>query len=42
MGLALGKELIAAARENAQGVDGMAPFRQPLDVVELLPEPVRV
>ncbi len=39
VGLALGTELIAGARELAQGVYVMAPFRQPLDVVELLPDP---
>ena len=39
VGLALGQELIAGARELAHGVYVMAPFRQPLNVVELLPEP---
>ena len=39
LGLELGRELIDAAREFAQGVYVMAPFRQPLNVVELLPEP---
>jgi len=38
VGLELGQELIEAARELAQGVYVMAPFRQPLNVVELLPE----
>jgi homocysteine S-methyltransferase len=38
VGLALGRELIAAAREVANGVYVMAPFRQPLNVVELLPD----
>jgi methionine synthase I (cobalamin-dependent)/5,10-methylenetetrahydrofolate reductase len=38
VGLALGRELIEAARELASGVYVMAPFRRPLDVVELLPE----
>jgi 5,10-methylenetetrahydrofolate reductase len=39
VGLALGLELIEGARSLAQGVYVMAPFRQPLNVVELLPEP---
>ena len=39
VGLALGRELIEGARERASGVYVMAPFRRPLDVVELLPEP---
>jgi methionine synthase I (cobalamin-dependent)/5,10-methylenetetrahydrofolate reductase len=39
VGLALGQELIDGARGLAQGVYVMAPFRQPLNVVELLPEP---
>ena len=39
VGLALGRELIDGARELASGVYVMAPFRRPLDVVELLPEP---
>ncbi len=39
VGLALGRELIEASRELAQGVYVMAPFRQPLNVVELLPDP---
>ena len=38
VGLALGQELIEGARELASGVYVMAPFRRPLDVVELLPE----
>jgi homocysteine S-methyltransferase len=38
VGLALGQELIAGARELGHGVYVMAPFRQPLNVVELLPE----
>jgi methionine synthase I (cobalamin-dependent)/5,10-methylenetetrahydrofolate reductase len=37
VGLALGLELIEGARNLAQGVYVMAPFRQPLNVVELLP-----
>ena len=37
VGLALGRELIEGARELAQGVYVMAPFRRPLDVLELLP-----
>jgi methionine synthase / methylenetetrahydrofolate reductase (NADH) len=39
VGLALGRELIEAAREVAGGVYVVAPFRRPLDVVDLLPEP---
>ncbi len=39
VGLELGRELIARARELANGVYVVAPFRQPLNVVELLPEP---
>jgi 5,10-methylenetetrahydrofolate reductase len=39
VGLALGRELIEAARELADGIYVVAPFRRPLDVVELLPEP---
>jgi methionine synthase I (cobalamin-dependent)/5,10-methylenetetrahydrofolate reductase len=39
VGLALGQELIQGAREVASGVYVVAPFRKPLDVVELLPEP---
>jgi hypothetical protein len=39
VGLALGQELIEGARELASGVYVMAPFRRPLDVVGLLPEP---
>jgi methionine synthase / methylenetetrahydrofolate reductase(NADPH) len=38
VGLALGGELIEGARERANGVYVMAPFRRPLDVVELLPD----
>src|SRR4029077_19968800 len=38
VGLALGRELIDGSRELASGVYVMAPFRRPLDVVELLPE----
>ena len=38
VGLALGLELIEGARSVAQGVYVMAPFKQPLNVVELLPE----
>jgi homocysteine S-methyltransferase len=37
VGLALGRELIEDARELTQGVYVMAPFRRPLDVLELLP-----
>jgi methionine synthase / methylenetetrahydrofolate reductase (NADH) len=37
VGLALGQELIEGARELASGVYVVAPFRQPLNVVELLP-----
>jgi homocysteine S-methyltransferase len=39
VGLALGQELIEGARAVAGGVYVVAPFRRPLDVVELLPEP---
>ncbi len=39
VGLALGQALIERARELASGVYVVAPFRRPLDVVELLPEP---
>jgi homocysteine S-methyltransferase len=39
VGLALGQELIEGAREVASGAYVMAPFRRPLDVVDLLPEP---
>jgi homocysteine S-methyltransferase len=39
VGFALGQELIEGARELAGGVYVLAPFRRPLDVVELLPEP---
>jgi homocysteine S-methyltransferase len=38
IGLALGHELIEGARAVAQGVYVMAPFKQPMNVVELLPE----
>ena len=38
VGHQLGQELIARAREVANGVYVVAPFRQPLNVVELLPE----
>ena len=37
VGLALGQELIEGARAVAGGVYVVAPFRRPLDVVELLP-----
>ena len=39
VGLALGLELIEGARSVAQGVYVMAPFRTPMNVVELLPQP---
>jgi homocysteine S-methyltransferase len=39
VGLALGQELIEGSRKVANGVYVMAPFRRPLDVVALLPEP---
>ena len=39
VGLELGLELIEGARTLAQGVYVMAPFRQPLNVIELLPGP---
>jgi homocysteine S-methyltransferase len=39
VGLALGQELIEGARGLASGVYVVAPFRRPLDVVELLPDP---
>ena len=39
VGLALGQELIEGARTVAGGVYVVAPFRRPLDVVALLPEP---
>jgi methionine synthase / methylenetetrahydrofolate reductase(NADPH) len=39
VGWDLGQELIAGARELAGGVYVVAPFRQPLNVVELLPDP---
>jgi methionine synthase / methylenetetrahydrofolate reductase (NADH) len=38
VGLALGRELIEGARRLANGVYVMAPFRQPLNVVGLLPD----
>ena len=38
VGLALGRELIEASRERAAGVYVVAPFRQPLNVVDLLPD----
>jgi methionine synthase / methylenetetrahydrofolate reductase(NADPH) len=38
VGGALGHELIEAARELAQGVYVMAPFRSPMNVVDFLPE----
>jgi hypothetical protein len=38
VGLALGRELIEASREVAAGVYVVAPFRQPLNVVDLLPD----
>jgi homocysteine S-methyltransferase len=38
VGLAVGHELIEGARAVAQGVYVMAPFKQPMNVVELLPE----
>jgi 5,10-methylenetetrahydrofolate reductase len=38
VGLALGHELIEGARAVAQGVYVMAPFKQPMNVVELLPD----
>ena len=42
VGLELGLELIEGARELANGVYVMAPFRQPLNVVDLLPDRARV
>jgi homocysteine S-methyltransferase len=39
VGLALGQEVIEGAREVASGAYVVAPFRRPLDVVGLLPEP---
>ena len=39
VGLALGNELIEGARSVAQGVYVMAPFRTPMSVVDLLPQP---
>jgi methionine synthase I (cobalamin-dependent)/5,10-methylenetetrahydrofolate reductase len=38
VGLALGHELIEGARAIAEGVYVMAPFKQPMNVVELLPD----
>jgi homocysteine S-methyltransferase len=38
VGRELGQELIARSREVANGVYVVAPFRQPLNVVELLPD----
>jgi methionine synthase / methylenetetrahydrofolate reductase(NADPH) len=38
VGLALGHELIEGARTVAQGIYVMAPFKQPMNVVELLPD----
>jgi homocysteine S-methyltransferase len=38
VGLALGHELIEGARSVAQGVYVMAPFRAPMNVVDLLPQ----
>jgi methionine synthase I (cobalamin-dependent)/5,10-methylenetetrahydrofolate reductase len=38
VGLALARELIAGARELASGAYVVAPFRRPLDVIELLSE----
>jgi hypothetical protein len=35
-GLALARELLAEAREKAAGVYVVAPFRQPLGVLDLL------
>jgi homocysteine S-methyltransferase len=39
VGLALGNELIEGARSVAHGVYVMAPFRTPMSVVDLLPQP---
>ncbi|HZT53842.1 MAG TPA: bifunctional homocysteine S-methyltransferase/methylenetetrahydrofolate reductase [Gaiellaceae bacterium] len=39
VGLALARELLAGARELAAGAYVVAPFRRPLDVLDLLPEP---
>ncbi len=39
VGLALARELIEEARSLGHGVYVVAPFRQPLDVVALLPDP---
>jgi methionine synthase / methylenetetrahydrofolate reductase(NADPH) len=41
VGLALGNELIEGARSVAQGVYVMAPFRTPMSVVDLLPQPAQ-
>jgi len=41
VGLALGNELIEGARSVAQGVYVMAPFRAPMSVVDLLPQPAQ-
>jgi homocysteine S-methyltransferase len=41
VGLALGNELIEGARSVAQGVYVMAPFRTPMSVVDLLPQPTQ-
>jgi homocysteine S-methyltransferase len=41
VGLALGNELIDGARSVAQGVYVMAPFRTPMSVVDLLPQPAQ-
>ncbi len=41
VGLALGHELIEGARSVAQGVYVMAPFRAPMNVVDLLPQPAQ-
>jgi 5,10-methylenetetrahydrofolate reductase len=39
VGLALGRELIEQAQALGHGVYVVAPFRRPLDVVDLLPDP---
>jgi methionine synthase I (cobalamin-dependent)/5,10-methylenetetrahydrofolate reductase len=41
VGLALGNELIEGARSVAQGIYVMAPFRTPMSVVDLLPQPAQ-
>jgi homocysteine S-methyltransferase len=41
VGLALGNELIEGARSVAQGIYVMAPFRAPMSVVDLLPQPAQ-